>query len=371
MKIQHIYTIFFFSLVGGLLCLFLGFSFGPAASSDKGYTGAPGDASQVCATCHGGNAFGVTTVTLTSQGNTPTYDLLSTTPMEVTVLAPMGTPGGYGFQLIALNDDDTPLDVTYSNISTNAKETTIGNGRKYLEHSGTSATNTFTFDFQPNAVTGTEVKFYVVGNAVDGTGGTANDSGSESFVFVLKDIALAVELADFRAASVRDGIQLDWMTETETENDYFAVEHSTNGTDFSTLKTVSGAGTSQTRNIYNYTHNTPASGINYYRLRIVEFEGKTTYSNVMVEKFIGARTITAFPQPAESQATIRVYTDMAEAAMLEVHNLAGQIVSMKSIALEREENLIDLDCRNWAAGHYMVTVSGAQLGQQSVRLFVK
>ena len=61
-------------------------------------------------------------------------------------------PAGYGIQLIALNVDDVPLDVTYSNLSANLKESVTGSGRKYLEHNGVGATNTFTFDFQPNTL---------------------------------------------------------------------------------------------------------------------------------------------------------------------------------------------------------------------------
>ena len=192
MRLIPIYSIFFSLLAITFGGLFLGYSGGPASIGGNGYTGAPGDAVQVCGTCHGDNTFGMSIVTMTSQGNVPTFDLANPTPVEITVNAPMGTPAGYGFQLIALNTDDTPLDVTYTNISANAKETVTGSGRKYLEQSGTSVSNTFTFDFQPNSVIGTEIKFYVVGNAVNGNGGTSGDSGSQSFVFSVEEISLAV-----------------------------------------------------------------------------------------------------------------------------------------------------------------------------------
>lgn len=376
MRLKTIYSIFSLLMAFTLLSLFLGFSFGPAASTGNGYTGAPGDNALTCGDCHNANAFGAISVSMTSEGNPPSYDLLNPTPIEVTVMTPsdMPMPAGYGIQLIALNVDDTPLDVTYTNLSANLKETGTTSGRKYLEHNGVSTSNTFTFDFQPNALSNLppEFRFHVAAVAASNAGdGNMNDSGSAGFTFLVRDIALAVELTNFKVTAVREGIRLDWMTETERDNEYFAVEHSTNGTDFNTLKTIDGAGTSEIRNTYTYTHDTPVGGVNYYRLRMVEFTGKETYSDVVVEKFVGAGTIMAFPQPTASQATIRVYTDFAEAALVEVHNLAGQMVSMKSVALEREENMINLDCRDWAAGHYMVTVSGAQLGQKSVRLMVK
>lgn len=374
MKLKTIYTVFFSLLGFALIGLFSGYSFGPAATVGMGYTGAPGDVSgTTCATCHSGNAFGAVSISMTSEGNPPSYDLLDPTPIEITVSAASGMPAGYGIQLIALNVDDVPLDVTYSNLSANLKETTTPSGRKYLEHNGVGSNNVFTFDFQPNALSDLvpEIKFYVAANAVNGAAGNGGDSGSEGFMFSLRDIALAVELINFETIQVRNAIQLDWTTETEQDNEYFAVEHSTNGTDFATLKTIDGAGTTQERNTYAYVHDTPANGTNYYRLRMVEFSGKTTYSDIVVEKFIGAGTIAVYPQPVLNQAIVRIYADFSETALLEVHDLAGRMVSMKSIALEREENMIDLDCSDWATGHYIVTVSGAQLGQKSIRLMVK
>jgi len=371
MKLTTIYSIFFSLLAITLGTFFVGYSEGPASFSGSGYTGAPGDAALVCGDCHSADAFGMCTVTMTSQGNAPSYDLLNPTPIEITVNVSMGTPAKYGFQLIALNDDDTPLDVTYSNISANAKETITGNDRKYLEHNESSVSNTFTFDFQPNAISGSEIRFYVVGNAANDDEGTMGDSGSQSFMFTLKDIALAVELTEFAATRMREGIELNWTTETEQNNEYFAIEHSTNGTDFATLKTIDGAGTTQERHTYTYTHDAPTNGINYYRLRMVEFSGKTTYSDIAVEKFYAFGTITAFPQPAAEQATIYINATVNEPATLQVHDLAGRIMYTENVNLTSGENLIEMNCENWIAGHYLVHIQGEQIGEESIRFLKK
>lgn len=374
MRLTTIYSIFFSLLAFALISLFSGYSFGPAATVGMGYTGAPGDVSgTTCGTCHNAGAFGAVNITMTSEGNLPSYSLLNPTPIEITVLAASGMPAGYGVQLIALNVDDAPLDVTYSNLSDNLKETTTPSGRKYLEHNGVGTNNSFTFDFQPNGLTNLvpEIKFYVAATAVNGAAGNGGDSGSEGFMFTLKDKALAVELINFTATRVRDGVQLDWTTETEQDNEYFAVEHSTNGLDFTTLKNIGGAGTTQERHTYAYLHDTPANGTNYYRLRMIEFSGKTTYSDVVVEKFYAFGTITAFPQPAAEHATIYLNTDVNESATLQVHDFMGRMIHTENVTLTSGENLIDMNCSQWASGHYVIRISGAQLGEEVTRFTVR
>ena len=373
MRLSTIYTIFYSLLAFSLIGLFSGYSFGPAATVGMGYTGAAGDAALTCGSCHSANAFGAINISMTSQGNPPSYSLLNPTPIEITVTAASGMPAGYGIQLIAMNVDDIPLDVTYTNLSANLKESVTPSGRKYLEHNGVDATNTFTFDFQPNALSNLapEIKFHVAATAVNGAAGNGGDSGSSGVVFTVRDKALAVQLANFTATSVREGIQLNWTTETEENNEYFAVEHSTDGIDFNTLKTINGAGTTQERQTYTYTHDAPVNGTNYYRLRIVEFDGKTTYSDVVVEKFYTFGTITAFPQPADQYATIYVNASIDESAMLQVHDIAGRTVHTQSISLASGENLIEMDCSAWVSGHYIITVAGEQFGEEITRFVVR
>lgn len=366
MKMQTVYTFFFFTLACTLMLLLTGYSGGPAALLGAGFTGAPGDMPNTCgaAACHGDNAFGDITIELTSQGSEVTYSFAAPTPIEVTVTAASGMPSGYGFQLIALNEDDSPLDVTYTNLSANAKESVTGSGRKYLEHDDISDSNVFTFDFEPNSVSGSKIRFHVAATAVNRALGNGGDSGSVGFTFEAEEEALAVELTSFTGTRTRGGIELNWRTETEQDNDYFVVEHTTNGTDFSPLKTLSGAGTSQERNNYTYMHDTPVNGTNYYRLSMMDFAGKVTYSNVVVQKFYTFGTVNVYPQPAAEYATIYVDSDIIESGFVSVYDMTGRLVLNKDIDVETGENLIDLDCSQWIPGNYLIKLTGKQLGEE-------
>ncbi len=375
MKLKTIYSIFFSLLGFALIGLFSGYSFGPAATVGMGYTGAPGDVQgTTCGTCHNANAFGIISVDLVSNIGTLPYEFLPEfdVRMDITINASSGSPSGYGFQLFITNSVGVPLDIAYSNLGANVKQTTLPNGRTYLEHNGISANNVFSFDYNilPSTNIDQIVKVYVAAVAVDANGFNSGDSGSNSFEFNLLRFQLPVELTNFEASSQGTSVQLDWTTETEQDNDYFAIEHSIDGINFTNIKTIEGAGTTDERQAYTYTHMNPVSGENYYRLRQVDFDGKESFSEVVVAK-IERKSITAFPQPAAEHATIYVNADVNESATLQVHDFMGRMIHTENVNLVSGENLIDMNCSQWASGHYVISISGAQLGEEVARFTVR
>jgi len=288
MVLRIVYTIFFLFLTTVFILLFTGHSNGPVATVNQGYTGAPGETGTVCGNCHNlsgsyGNVFvdarhpGVGGILLE-------YDPTGLNEYIFTVNMTSGSPAGYGFQAIVMNHlTGNPVSVNYVNLSPNLKVSTLSNGRKYIEHDGTSTSNVFSFGFIPDYPThwGAPdlIAIHFAATAVNGDGLSSGNSGSQGFLITQSKLFLPVTLAVFDAVSTPAGIHLNWTTETEQDNDYFTIEHSIDGSNFTTLKTTPGAGTSDRRNAYSYTHKTPAKGNNYYRLRMVDFDGKETFSD--------------------------------------------------------------------------------------------
>lgn len=106
---------------------------------------------------------------------------------------------------------------------------------------------------------------------------------------------LPVELLSFDAKAQSGVAKLDWITASEINNDYFTVERSRNGFEFNDLLTVDGNGT--TTSVSNYTayDEQPNSGVNYYRLRQTDFDGRTSHSEIKVVSFIKAGVVSLFP----------------------------------------------------------------------------
>lgn len=141
---------------------------------------------------------------------------------------------------------------------------------------------------------------------------------------------LPIELVSFRAfASGSSGI-LDWVTASEKNNDRFEIERSSNGIDFVTIGNVSGAGDSAISIAYRFVDTQPLSGINYYRLRQVDFDGKYEYSHIVSLYFEQASSIAVFPNPASKEFNIQM-NGYNKNALARLYNAMGQLMDEKFI----------------------------------------
>jgi len=375
MKTKTIYGIFSFLLVITLSLLLVGYSNGPAATVGMGYTGAPGESGMLCANCHSGNNYGEIEIIM---DGTYGYEFHPYEPnifnFTIANFGLLPPPTGFGFQLYIVDESGLQIPVT---VSPNAKLVTTNSGT-YVEHDGISSSNEFSIEFVLDGLNSDVPIFiyiYVTATVVNGDGTNGGDSGSESYFFTIKNgfvDFIPVTLTDFTATPLPTNIRLDWTTETEQDNDYFAVEHSTDGVDFSNLKTITGAGTTDERHTYTYTHANPVDGSNYYRLRQVDFDGKETFSEIVSAKFIGKfDEITVFPQPASSEATIYLHSSANESGTMKVYDINGKRIHSNNIQLVEGGNYLNLNCENWIAGHYVVHIRSAKLGEEMIHFLKK
>ncbi len=110
---------------------------------------------------------------------------------------------------------------------------------------------------------------------------------------------LPVKMVKFLASADAKSAKLYWETASERNNDKFEVEHSTNGKDFAKVGEVKGNGTSQKLNTYSFKDFAPANGVNYYRLKQLDFSGDFEYSDVKFVNFeLEAPIFSIYPNPA-------------------------------------------------------------------------
>lgn len=111
---------------------------------------------------------------------------------------------------------------------------------------------------------------------------------------------LPVELLSFDAKAEEKKVKLSWVTASEINNDFFTVERSKNGVEYTDILTVDGNGTTTNVNNYKEYDENPFQGVNYYRLRQTDFDGHETWSDVKVVSFTKAGAISLYPNPFHS-----------------------------------------------------------------------
>jgi Secretion system C-terminal sorting domain len=126
---------------------------------------------------------------------------------------------------------------------------------------------------------------------------------------ILNFVVLPVELLDFTAQNEEKTVLLQWSTATEVNADRFEVEHSADGLHFQSFGTVQAVGHSASLQRYQLRHTQPVPGLNYYRLRQVDRDGRAEYSPIAaVNRSVSAEADwLVFPNPAPSNAVLTVW----------------------------------------------------------------
>jgi len=109
---------------------------------------------------------------------------------------------------------------------------------------------------------------------------------------------LPIELLSFEVKLNEKVVDLTWKTASEKDNDYFVIERSNDSENWIEIAQTKGAGTSNSVLAYNETDYSPENGINYYRLKQVDFNGDFTYSSIKTVNFKGTKgTIEIYTNP--------------------------------------------------------------------------
>lgn len=115
-------------------------------------------------------------------------------------------------------------------------------------------------------------------------GGSSNFDINFTGSAVLDCGVLPIELLHIKCESSENSVVLDWACATETNNNYFTVERSTDGVNYVELGRIQGAGNSSARTNYTYTDMTATVGTNYYRITQTDYNGQfETYGPVACE----------------------------------------------------------------------------------------
>jgi hypothetical protein len=123
---------------------------------------------------------------------------------------------------------------------------------------------------------------------------------------------LPIELLFFNCKKEGSSVKLNWSTASELNFDYFSVERSSNGKDFSELAQISGHGTTKVKQNYSFEDSRPLIGKNYYRLKSEDFDGYTEYFNTVVLDFLGEKQFDVSPNPSNGQGVSVILNFSAE-----------------------------------------------------------
>lgn len=147
--------------------------------------------------------------------------------------------------------------------------------------------------------------------------------------------------------------QLDWQTSEEVNADYFEIEKSTDGRTFTAIGRVKAKNLS-TVNQYRYSDPSHLSATTYYRLKQVDFSGKTNYSNIVKLLPSGQAVMQVYPNPAKGTVGV-THAISNQNGVLLIYNGAGMIVARKQVLPNTTSTQIDL--HGIQSGNYLILLN--------------
>jgi hypothetical protein len=172
---------------------------------------------------------------------------------------------------------------------------------------------------------------------------------------------LPIELLDFFGKCSGDSKELIWTTATETNNDYFTLERSTNGTEWSYLAKIKGAGNSNQNLSYSYSDKASGDDL-YYRLKQTDFNGQSeTFDPIVVNcSETNDENISIFPNPFQSVINISLSDFGGQKITVNIYDMFGKLIenSVHSVSGDFDKN-ISLELGNLPSGVYFMEIKAA------------
>jgi len=148
---------------------------------------------------------------------------------------------------------------------------------------------------------------------------------------------LPVELITFSGQATDNGNLLKWTTASEIENDFFTIDHSRDGVNYTQLNVVDGTGTTTEAISYEFLDRNAANGTTYYRLSQTDFDGSTTvkgFAFVTRGESIGINIAGINPIPFINELDVQLSSTENVFVRFSLTDLSGRLV------MRNEYNLI-------------------------------
>jgi hypothetical protein len=160
---------------------------------------------------------------------------------------------------------------------------------------------------------------------------------------------LPITLTSLTAERIGNQVNIEWTTATETNNDHFTIDKSSDGSEFFEIGKVAGAGNSTTPRSYNLIDPVALPGRSFYRLKQTDFDGRFTISKVVMIQYDASPVI--YPNPATREVNLDLDSNEPFAAAI-VNALGQQVDAKQTITNGR----VSWNVQGLPRGIYFITI---------------
>ncbi|RYD92474.1 MAG: T9SS type A sorting domain-containing protein [Sphingobacteriales bacterium] len=185
--------------------------------------------------------------------------------------------------------------------------------------------------------------------------------GRDTITFNNGNLVLPVKLASFTATPLNGEVIVQWKTDIEYNSAYFVVEKTSDARHFSPMVEMPAEGNNGNGSRYSSTDKEAITGMNYYRLKIVDKDGSAAYSTVIAASLSKVKTAGAQIATVHSNgATLKMNVTSAtsQPVSLVVTDAAGRKVMATNLTLVKGANAMNLPLVLQRGVYYARIVTG-------------
>jgi hypothetical protein len=181
--------------------------------------------------------------------------------------------------------------------------------------------------------------------------GGIGDGYATTFVAVPLN-PLPLTLLSFNGHTLNTSNVLDWETAQEINTDYFILERSKNANTFTSIANVIATGKLNGNQTYKFVDENPLQGNNFYRLKMVDKDGKFVYSSiVLLRRDDSKKAISIFPNPAANTLFVQIQNDTK--CTIQLLDITGKLISETKNVYNTTE---PINVQQLASGTYFIKV---------------
>lgn len=185
------------------------------------------------------------------------------------------------------------------------------------------------------------------------------DALGSAVMSVLGNIVLPVNMLSIQARkTAAETITLNWETATEQNVSHFEIEYSTDGRSWSVIGTKAARGNSNVIQSYSFLHEQVRGENNFYRIRTVDRDGRSSYSRVVTVKqefTLRYSFDQVYPNPVrEGKISIGLLAPESGEGKLAVYNATGLLVYSSGAEFMRGMNTLSLPVTDFVPGIYLI-----------------
>jgi trimeric autotransporter adhesin len=173
------------------------------------------------------------------------------------------------------------------------------------------------------------------------------------------NIVLPLELVSFKGTMKNNDAYLNWESANENNTSHFIVERSIDGQNFEAIGKVSATGnmTGSKYAFIDYDAEKQSSSIVYYRLKMVDKDQASTYSQIISLNITPLNTpITAYPNPVNDVLNLRLSVASSDRIHVQVTDMQGRTIYNKTKMVRAGVDEIKISTKSWPSQSYSVNV---------------